>query len=144
MPITAGWREFADFPAWNLRRVRVKLDTGARSAAIGVHQFQVVPTLDGGEEVELHLAPYRKRPGQVVVVREPVVGFKRVRSSTGVVERRPVIEVEIQLGPVTKRIRATLADRSRMLVPVLLGRTALAPDFDVDPARMYMLKKRES
>src|SRR5581483_10820095 len=35
-PVTVGWKEFADFPDWGLRRVKVKLDTGARSAAVGV------------------------------------------------------------------------------------------------------------
>lgn len=138
MTITAGWREFADFPSLGLRRVRVKLDTGARSAAIGARHFELVER-DGRTEVELHLAPYRKRPARTVVVRVPVVGFAVVKSSCGEIERRPVIELEIRLGPVTKRVRATVADRSRMLVPVLLGRTALAPEFVVDPNRKYVL-----
>ena len=34
-----------------------------------------------------------------------------------------------------------VADRSRMLVPVLLGRHALEPEFVVDPARKYVLSK---
>jgi len=139
MPITAGWREYADFPGWNLRRVRVKLDTGARSAAIGVRQFELFDT-ERGPEVELHIAPFRRRAEFVHVVRVPVVGFKMVKSTDGISVRRPVIEVDIRLGPITKRIQATIADRSRMLVAVLLGRTALAPEFTVDPARKYVLK----
>ena len=38
-----------------------------------------------------------------------------------------------------QRVRATVADRSGMLVPVLLGRLALAPEFVVDPGRKYVL-----
>lgn len=142
MTILAGWREFADFPAWKLRRVRVKLDTGARSAVIGVQHFELLQT-PAGEQVELHIAPYRRRPEHVVVVRVPVVGFKMVKSSDGTLTRRPVIEVKMRLGPVTKRIQATIADRSRMLVAVLLGRTALAPEFTVDPSRKYVLTKNK-
>lgn len=138
-PITAGWKEFADFPAWGLRRVKVKLDTGARSAAVGVRRFVLIELPDGCE-VELHLAPYRRRPDRVFTVRAPVVGFKMVKSSSGEVEQRPLIEIAIRLGAVTKTIRATVADRSRMIVPVLLGRHALEPDFVVDPARKYVLK----
>jgi hypothetical protein len=139
-PITAGWKEFADFPGWGLRRVKVKLDTGARSASIGVRLF-VLFEVPGGFEVELQIAPYRKRPERVTTVRVPVVGFKTVKCSRGEPQRRPVVEVDVRLGPVTKRIRATVADRSRMLVPVLLGRHALAPEFVVDPGRKYVLKE---
>ena len=141
MPITAGWKEYADFPAWKLRRVKVKLDTGARSAAIGVRKCVLVGPPEA-QEAELHIAPYRRRPTREVVVRVPVVGFKRVRSSDGTTENRPVVEVEIRLGPVTKRIRATVANRTRMLVPVILGRHALAPDFVVDPARKFLLSNK--
>jgi hypothetical protein len=137
-PITVGWKEFADFPDWGLRRVKAKLDTGARSAAVGVREYRLIE-VPGGHEVELVLAPYRRRPGRVVVVRVPVVGFRAVRSSNGTAELRPVVELVFRLGPVTRRVPATVADRSRMLVPVLLGRLALGPEFVVDPARKYVL-----
>jgi hypothetical protein len=140
MPITAGWKEYADFPAWGLRRVKVKLDTGARSAAIGVRRCVLVGP-DEACVAELHVAPYRRRPHREVVVRVPVVGFKVVRSSGGEAERRPVIEVEFRLGPVAKRVRATVSDRSRMLVPVILGRHAIGPEFVVDPGRKFVLSK---
>ena len=140
LPITAGWKEYADFPAWGLRRVKVKLDTGARSAAIGVRHYTLFD-VPGGHEVELHIAPYRGRPRRVKAVRVPVVEFKTVKCSSGEAERRPVIEVEIRLGPVTKTVRATVADRSRMIVPVLLGRHAIGPEFVVDPGQKYVLSK---
>ena len=139
-PITAGWKEYADFPEWGLRRVKVKLDTGARSAALGVQQFRLLDG-PGGPEVELFLAPYRRRPDRTTLVRVPVVGFASVKCSRGDTEQRPVVELVYRLGPVTRRARATVADRSRMLVPVLLGRLALAPEFVVDPGRKYVLTK---
>jgi hypothetical protein len=138
-PIVAGWKEYADFPEWGLRRVKVKLDTGARSAAIGVRLCAVIDKPDGTHEAELHLAPYRRNPHRVTVVRVPVLGFKVVKSSHGSPTIRPVVEVLFRLGPVTRRVRATVSDRTGMLVPVLLGRLALAPEFVVDPGRKYML-----
>lgn len=140
-PITAGWKEYADFPSWGLRRVKVKLDTGARTTAIGVRKCVLV----GPPEAcvaELHVAPYRRKPNRVVVVRVPVVGFKRVRSSDGTTGERPVVEVAIRLGPVTRVVRATVADRTHMLVKVILGRHALAPDVVVDPGRKFLLSGR--
>jgi len=141
-PITAGWKEYADFPDWGLRRVKVKLDTGARSAAVGVREYRLVE-VPGGHEVELVLTPYRKRPEWVTMLQVPVIGFRVVRSSCGEAVRRPVVELLYRLGPVTRRVPATVADRSRMLVPVLLGRLALGPEFVVDPARKYLISGKK-
>lgn len=142
-PIVAGWKEYADFPEWGLRRVKVKLDTGARSASIGAALCAVIDNPDGTREAELHLAPHRRRPDRVTVVRVPVVGFKTVKSSHGDPTVRPVVEVQVRLGPVTRRVRATVSNRAGMLVAVLLGRLALAPEFVVDPGRKYVLKTAE-
>lgn len=139
-PITAGWKEFADFPDWGLARVKVKLDTGARSAAVGVREYRLIEA-PGGHVAELILTPYRRRPERATAVRVPVLGFRAVKSSSGEVRERPVVELVFRIGPVTKRVPATVADRSGMIVPVLLGRLALAPEFVVDPARKYVLTK---
>ena len=34
--LIVGWKEYADFPEWAVRRVKVKIDTGARTSALGV------------------------------------------------------------------------------------------------------------
>lgn len=141
-PVTiAGWKEYADFPDWGLRRVKVKLDTGARTAAVGATDCVLVAQPDGTYEAVLTLALYRRKPARVVTVRVPVVGFAAVRDTGGRVERRPVIETTLRLGPLSGLIRATVTDRSRMLTPVILGRSALAPGVAVDPARKFVLSK---
>jgi hypothetical protein len=140
-PIAAGWKEYADFPDWGLRRVRVKLDTGARTTAVGVLSCEVMPAPEGGEMARLEMALYRRRPERRAVVVVPVVGTATIRNSGGQCETRPVVETTVRLGPVTKRIRVTIADRRRMLCPVILGRTALAGDFVVDVARKFVLPR---
>jgi hypothetical protein len=54
-------------------------------------------------------------------------------------ERRPVIETALQIGPFKKRILVTLTNRGDMLFPMLIGRTALGPGIVVDPSRRYLL-----
>ena len=54
-------------------------------------------------------------------------------------EERPLIETEVQLGPVRKRIRLTVTNRSCMRFRMILGREALAGDFVVDVGRKYVL-----
>ena len=141
-PLQAGWKEYADFPGFGLRRVRVKLDTGARTTAVGTDGCVLVPNEDGSHEAVLTLALYPRRPLRTVTVRVPVVGFQMVRNTGGVAERRPVIQTTVRLGPVEKVIRATVTDRSRMLARVILGRSALAPEFVVDPGQKYLLTGR--
>ena len=55
----------------------------------------------------------------------PVEGTTRVRQASGSA-RRPVVDVEVGIGGDWETVRASLADRSGMNYPVLLGRDVLA------------------
>jgi hypothetical protein len=138
-PLLIGWKEYIDFPDWQFRRVKAKIDTGARSPALGVVRCDLLPT-DAGLEAELHLALDRRHPERLRVVRVPVLRMVQVRNSGGVAEERPLIETTIRLGPVEKRITLTVTTRPQMLFPILIGRKALEGDFIVDVSRKYLLK----
>lgn len=141
-PLLIGWKEYADFPDWGLDHVKVKADTGARTSALGVEDYRLVPDPTGpGEWIELRLRPYRVRPIHFVELRLPVVRHKRVRNSGGYSEVRPVVETVLHLGPLRKTIALTVTRRARMLVPVLLGRAALAKDCLVDPGRKFLVSQ---
>ena len=137
-----GRRERIDFPEWGLRRVRAKIDTGAYSSALDVASYEIVET-EAGREVILRFVPNRRKAERIRVVRTPVVGMTTVCSSTGCRQRRPVIEAMVRLGPVTKRIRLTVTDRSQMKCRMLLGRHALAGGFLVDVRGKDMLEQAE-
>ena len=62
-----------------------------------------------------------------------------VRDTSGRMEKRPVIETALQMGPWKRRILVTLTNRGDMLFPMLIGRTALGPGIVVDPSRRYLL-----
>jgi hypothetical protein len=137
-----GWKEFLDFPEWGVKHVRVKVDSGACTSALGVLNCIVEQGHPDGERAILQLALHSRRPGRVLRIQVPIVGRVWVKNSGGWKERRPVIEALIRLGPIHKRIRMTVTDRSRMLTPILLGRQALAGDFLVDVSRKYLLRGR--
>jgi hypothetical protein len=140
-PVTIGWREYAAFPEWDIRRLKVKIDTGARTSALGVAGYDLHNSGDGGCLVaELHLALGRKAPHQFKVIRVPVLRMVRVRTSSGVKEERPLVETTIRLGPVTKKIHLTITNRSQMRFRMILGRKALERDFLVDVSKQYLLK----
>ena len=106
-PLPIGWKERLDFPEWGLRRVRVKIDTGAFTSALGAAECELVEA-DGQRLVRLRLALNRRRPDRVTVVEAPVLRMVHVTNSGGGREERPMIEAAVRLGPVEKRIRLTI------------------------------------
>jgi hypothetical protein len=134
-----GRRERVSFPEWGLRRVRAKIDTGAYSSALGVSAYELVES-ESGQFVRLHVVPHR-RPDKAVVVQAPVSRVVSIRTSSGRRELRPLIDALVRLGPIVRRIRLTVTDRSRMRCPMLLGRQALAGLFVVDVRQKDLLRE---
>jgi hypothetical protein len=137
-----GCKEHLEFTEWRLRRIRVKIDTGARTSALDVVRYELVETAGGVLMATLLLALDRRHPGRFTRICTPVLRMAVVRNSGGSHEERPVVETAIRIGPVHKRIQITITNRSRMRYRMILGREALADDFLVDVGRKYLLKKR--
>ncbi len=142
-PVRIGWKEYLDLPELGIRRLKAKIDTGARTSALHVRSFTVVETLaDGTEVAEVEIEPDRRRPGHIVTARVRILRRLRVIDSGGHPEVRPVIETELALGGVRKKILVTLTDRSGMLFRMIVGRKALEGDFLVDASRKYIQRRR--
>ena len=142
---TVGWKEYLDLPELGIFRLKAKVDTGARTSTLHVDSIEVLEASpDGSELVEIALGPDRRRPELRVRTRVRVLRRMRVVDSGGHPEVRPVIETEMALGPVRKKILVTLTNRSGMLFRMILGRKALEGDFQVDVAHKYLLRKRAS
>jgi hypothetical protein len=142
-PLLIGWKEYADLPDLGVRRVKVKVDSGARTSTLHIRACRILEVLpDGTEQVELTLNPWRRSPERTVTVEARVLRYIQVTDSGGHRELRPVIETELALGPVRKRILVTLTDRSGMLFRMILGRKALEGDFHIDVSRKYLLRRK--
>ncbi len=140
-PLLIGCKEMIAFPEWNIRRVRAKVDTGAWTTALDVCESHLVELGPGKYLVRFSPVLTRKKGTCGPIIEAAVVRMVMVRNTSGNAELRPVVETEIQLGPVRKRIRITLTDRSRMRSPVILGRSAIAGEFVVDVARKYLMRR---
>src|SRR5262249_40292653 len=138
-PTLIGWKEYLDFPDWDVHHVKVKIDTGARTSVLDAASCELRET-EGGLIARLHLALHHKDPGRLTVVEAPIQGMVIVRNSTGLSEQRPLIETTIRLGPVTKRVCLTVTNRAGMRFRMLLGRKALEGDFVVDVSKKYVLR----
>jgi hypothetical protein len=135
--VLIGRKEYVQFPEWKLRKVRAKIDTGARTSALDTKRYEVRQLDDGSYRARVVLR-IRNARGRLRVVDAPVLGFVAVRSSNGMDENRPLIETTLSMGGVVKRVRFTLTCRRAMRYRVLLGRTALVPEFLVDVSQQYL------
>jgi hypothetical protein len=140
-PLTVGWKEYVGLPDWGVRRVKAKIDTGARTSALDVARWELRTAGDGSIVADLSLALDPRRPERTVMVEVPVLRMISVRNSGGACEKRPLIETTLQLGPVTRRIQLTVTRRTSMRFRMLLGRKALEGEFIVDVSRKYLHKK---
>jgi hypothetical protein len=138
-PVVIGWKEYVDLPDLGIRGLKTKIDTGARTSALHVSSLVVLQRhADGTADVEIEVPLDRRRPEARSRARVRTLCEVRVTDSGGASEVRPLIETELRLGPVRKRILLTLTDRSGMLFRMLLGRKALENDFLVDVAKKYL------
>ena len=129
--ITVGWRERVCLPDWDIRGLRAKIDTGARTSAIDVAAIELLPDERVRFEVVTRRKPtVRSRWIEADLVRETVV-----KPSSGERQQRCVCRTRLRLGPVTRHIEVTLVCRRKMACRMLVGRTALAGAFVVDVAQ---------
>jgi len=135
-----GWREWIELPALCATPLKAKIDTGARTSAL--HAFSLSLTEVGDATVaSFVLQPVQRSSAGAVSVELPIAGFRRVRSSNGRVETRPLVIVSVRAGRIEWPIEVTLASRDEMGFRMLLGRSALRRRFLVDPVRSFLATK---
>jgi hypothetical protein len=140
-----GWKEDAQLPDWGIERLRVKLDTGAKTSAIHVSDCVEIGTHDHDGHrfpvVRLHVPLSRLRPERVAVVEAPVFGYRSVRDTGANAELRPLVRTRLVCGHIDREIDITVTDRSGMIFRMILGREALAGHAAVDPSQTYTTRK---
>lgn len=145
-PLVIGWKEYGDFVDWGIRRVKIKIDTGARTSALHVTRIRTItgrgPDSPRRPMLELTIPRRGKRLRTDLVVRVRVRDFIQIKDSSGRTERRPVIETTLRLGDTQKKVRVTLTDRGDMTYPMLIGRTALGAGVVIDPGRRHLLRPK--
>ncbi len=136
-PPTIGWREWLSLPELKVKRIKAKIDTGARSSS--VHAFEIEPfTRDEADWIRFSIHPLQRNDKNIVIAEAPVLDQRSVRSSSGHVTLRYVISTTVLWNQQSWPIELTLADRDSMGFRMLLGREAFRRRFLVDSARSYV------
>lgn len=132
-----GWSEYIEFPEWNIRSVKAKVDTGARTSALHVEGLREYSP----GWVEFYVVLDMTGPRVRHRVHARVVKWAKVRSSNGDFHHRCFVRTRVRIGPVEKEIEISLVSREKMLFRMLLGRKALEKDFVVDVSKRTLLGK---
>jgi hypothetical protein len=131
--VELGWREWVALPTLGIARLRAKVDTGARTSALHVDaQWRFSEA--GAPWVGFRITPLRTSL-EVVEACAPILDERDVVDSGGRRTRRVFLATRLRLAGLERDIEINLTDRRNMLFPMLLGRTAIAGAFTVDPAR---------
>ena len=132
-----GWREWVALPDLGVAAIKTKVDTGARTSVL--HAFRLHEFTDSDHPwVRFEIHPEQRSARSSLTVECPVAGYRKVRSSTGHVQTRPVIRTSIELAGQRWPIDVTLTSRDEMGFRMLIGRAAIKGRFLVDPSRSYL------
>lgn len=129
-----GWRESLALPDLGVDRIKVKVDTGARTSAL--HAFE----LESFTEAEVNwgrfvIHPFRDDGKTPIQAKAPLRDRRRVRSSNGRTERRPVILTTVERLGQRWPIELSLSRRDALGFRMLLGRQAIRKHALVDPGK---------
>jgi len=137
-PVVIGWTENVDLPMWGVKRLRAKVDTGARTSALHVENIEELPRGFVSFDIVLHRAKRDRR----VHVKTRIKRRGNVRSSSGHTTRRLFVETSLRLGPIERLVEVSLVDRQKMVHRMLLGREALKGPFLIDVDKRLALRPK--
>ena len=130
-----GWRELVHLPELGLRGIPAKIDTGARTSSLhGV----VLDEFERDGEKYVRFAVDFEKPHVRQICEAVHVDIRGITSSNGETQYRYVIKTPLKIGDTRFRAEISLADRSYMKFPMLIGRSSLRRRFVVDSGYSWL------
>ncbi|MBY4678798.1 ATP-dependent zinc protease family protein [Marinobacterium arenosum] len=130
-----GAIELSRFPGLQLE-LPARIDTGARSSSL--HATDIVEfERDGAPWVRFNI-PLGDDDEDAQTFERPLKRTIKIKRKGTNSQRRPVVELKIQVGSVSQRLEVNLTDRSNFEYPVLIGRDFLHDLVVVDISKRFI------
>ncbi|MEM5501210.1 ATP-dependent zinc protease family protein [Ahrensia kielensis] len=132
-----GWREVVELPDLDIKKLRAKIDSGARTSAIHAENQEIFYR-DDVKWVRFSF-PSPDSKGRKIL--EAVVSDERkIKNTGGVPEQRVIIRTNLMVGSYRAKVDISLADRKNMEFDLILGRTALRVlRLMINPSRSFLM-----
>lgn len=130
--ITVGWLEEVNLGQQGFM-ILAKLDTGADNSSINAVDVSSY-SKDGQQWVRFTI---ENRHGREAVIEKPVKKTVRIKTKEGGSQERMVIELNICLSGIKKKVYVNLVNRGHYKYQMLIGRSFLSPEFLVDSSQKY-------
>lgn len=126
--IVIGKYDKVDLPLLNLKDLKAKIDTGAKTSSL--HCIYIKSDDDKFVTFDVLDKTHKKYENKRYTL--PITRIANVRSSNGLVEKRYVISTKVLIFKKYLNVEFTLRNRKKMNYPILLGREFLKKGFIVD------------
>ena len=130
-----GWRELVQLPDLGLRGIPAKIDTGARTSSLHATIIEEYAR-DGTRYIRFTVDFPQQHVRQVCEAVQ--VDWRGITSSNGETQLRRIIKTPLKIGSLRFRAEISLADRSDMRFPMLIGRSSLRRRFVVDSGHSWL------
>ncbi len=133
-----GCQEWCSIPELKIKKMRAKIDTGARTSALHAEEIQYIERAEGAY-VKFKVHPFTGEADTKKHCILPVSDIRPITSSNSAKEIRYIIKTRLKIGENTFPIELSLTNRSLMRFNILLGREALNKFAIIDPSKKYLL-----
>ena len=137
-----GWREWVSLPDLGLRRIKAKIDTGARTSSLHAFSIEAFETDHQTRRVRFMMHPIQKNEHMILQCEADVIDERWVMDSGGHKELRYVIQTTLMINNQTWPIEVTLTNRDIMGLRMLLGRSAMKGRCIINPSRSFLTKNK--
>lgn len=122
--IIIGRIEQVNLPEWDFYNLEAKIDTGAFTSSLHCHHLEPF-TKNNRDWIRFYLLDPEHISYNDKMLEMPISDQREVKSSNGVSELRYFVNTNIELFGKKYVIELSLADRSAMKYPLLIGRKFL-------------------
>ncbi len=133
-----GWKEWVKLPDLGIKRLKCKVDTGAKNSAL--HAFELSSFEKNGQlwvQFSIHTDDHDL--SKVKQCKAKVEDTRDVTDSSGNISTRYFIETTVEIGEHKVLVPVSLTSRDTMAYKMLLGRTALRKaKLLVNPAKSFL------